>query len=702
MKKLMQALVLGLVLCFPSLGFAQPLTMDEALEGVCRVNTSGARGSGTVFSEDDEKYYIMTNGHVVGRAKRGHLEFFQDGYKSAMIPFRTEYSEYKEGTALDLAIVSVKKEYFGRFPPRVIPLAPKGTEIKANDLVIAGGCPSAQWATAWKGRVLRNAGAVISFNAAPIGGQSGSGVLVLIKDDKGELHTRLGILLAWRIGDGAWTDDGPNDYGAGLSLRQIYEIMEGNGQGHPIEASYSIVADKDKEAKNTKSAKERLNKVCPHCSHKIENHIVIPYKGGLRKTAKGEFMFCPELKLPDGSVTDTAQYYGGIRVGELYEDNGLFPWCPWGNSPPDQPPQLPPSNPNPPDGGDGGGWNGWPGRPPDGGGPVDPPIGFEKERQEYLDKITELQEKLTNLENISDSVQAELQTKLNGLESLSESLKAELGGTNSNLLEAQNAVNGLRDLLGAVEGQKDSLKTKIDQLLGAVKDKDDKISDLAENGVHYLDGATGGNGNTVENVSFTLGGMSLGMLALKYGVPLLLNRRRRKKRKEGEEEKDLDKGGDDGYNTIGPSPPMPPPPTAGDHDCGCDDAHRKHVHEHEHIHKHKHVNDYVVPLEQLPQGQTAEEIGNSDGDKHSSGLNPGFIPYGVPVSTPYYQQPVAANGLPPQFLHVPFGTRKAVTSEQIMTAFGELVNEYRDDQTMTINQIDTLLRQRLKQKYNID
>jgi hypothetical protein len=114
------------------------------------------------------------------------------------------------------------------------------------------------------------------------------------------------------------------------------------------------------------------------------------------------------------------------------------------------------------------------------------------------------------------------------------------------------------------------------------------------------------------------------------------------------------------------------------------------------------VNDYVVPLDQLPQGKTAEEIDSFGGDGHSSGLNPEFLPYGVPVSTPYYQQPVAANGLPPQFLHVPFGTRKAVTSEQIMTAFGELVNEYRDDQTMTINQIDTLLRQRLKQKYNIE
>ena len=682
MKKLMQAMiVLALMTLFPSLGFAQPLTMDEALEGVCRITTRGSAGSGTVFQEDEDKYYVMTNGHVIGGSKRGHVEFFQDGYKSAMIPFKTEYSEYREGTALDLAIVSIKKKYFGRFPPRVIPLAPKGTEIKANDLVIAGGCPSAQWATAWKGRVLRNAGAVISFNAAPIGGQSGSGVLVLVKDDKGELNTCLGILLAWRIGDGAWTDDGPNDYGAGLSLRQIYEIMEGNGQGHPIEASYNIVADKE-----TKSSKpERLNKLCPQCGRKIEDHIVIPYKGGLRKTAKGEFMFCPELKLTDGSITDTARYYGGIRVGELYDDNGLFPWCPWGNSPPNPNPPNPNPNPNPPDGGGGGdGWNGWPGRP-DPGGPVDPPTGgFEKERQEYMDKITELQEKLTNLENVSDSIQAELQTKLNSLEALSESLKAELGGTNSNLLEAQNAVNGLRDLLGAVEGQKDSLKSKVEELIGFVSEREQQITQLKEGSVHYLDGMTGGNGNTVENVSLTLGGASLGALALKYGVPFLLGgigRRRRKK-----EEKDGDKN------------------VPEDYDRGSKDAHQtdscKHRHEHEHVHthRHKHEEEYIVSPDQLPDPRTTHEI--DDLAKQSHGLHPGFLGYGVPVGVSYNQQPMAANGLPPQFMHTPFS--KHATAEQVMTVFGELMNEYRDDQTMTMGQIDVLLRQRLKQKYNID
>jgi len=646
---------------------AQPLTMDEALDAVCRVNTNGARGSGTVFQEDEDKYYVLTNGHVIERAKRGHLEFFQDGYKSAMIPFKTEYVAYEEGTALDLAIVSVKKKYFGRYPPRVIPLAPKGTKIGANDLVMAGGCPSAQWACIWKGRVLSNTGAVVSFNAAPIGGQSGSGVLILVKDDKNELQTRLGILLAWRVGDGAWTDDGEDDYGAGLSLKQIYDIMEGNGRGYPIETSYGLVHEKEK-AKNTKSAEERLGKVCPHCGHKIKDHVVIPYKGGLRKTVKGEFMFCPELKMSDGSVADTAKYYGGIRVGELYEGNGLFPWCPWDRCPPpNQPPVLPPSNPNPPDGG--GGFNGWPGRP-DPGGPVDPPVDFEKERQEYLDKITELQEKLTNLEG------------------LSESLKAELSGVSGNLSGANNEINGLKDMLGAVEGQKLTLKSRIDELLGFVSDKDKLIDELKEGGLHYLDGATGGNGNTVENVSFTLGGMSLGMLALKYGVPLLLNRRRRKKKK-GEDNEDLDR--EEGYDNRGPS-----------HPPSLDSGTKEHVHRHEHIHKHKHENEYIMSPNECPQPQTSNEIDGSQTGQ--AGPNSGFAGYGMPVNvaTPYYQHPQPVHGLPPEFINIPFSTRKALTSEQIMTVIGELTNEYRDDQTMTMGQLDILIRQRLKEKFNVE
>lgn len=652
MKKLLflAALFLGVALNTATAN-AQRLTIDQSLEAVCRVNTNSGRGSGTVFAEDEDNYYILTNGHVVGRASRGTVEFFQDGYKSANIPFKTEYAAYKDGTALDLAVLSVKKKYFGRYPPRVIPLAPRGTDIKANDLLMAGGCPSAQWACAWKGRVLKNTGAVISFNAAPIGGQSGSGVLIIIKDEKGEEQTRLGILLAWRVGDGAWTDDGPTDYGAGLSLRQIYEILDGNGREHPIETSYTIISDVSKQTKP-----ERLNKVCPQCGKKIEDHVIIPKDGGLRRTAKGEFMFCPQLKLGDGDITDTAKYYGGVRVGELYEGNGLFPWCPLNPCPPPNQPQPPLPDPQPPNGGGnggGGGFNPWPGRPnPDNGGPTDPPSNdFEKEKQEYLDKITELQEKLTNLEG------------------LSESLKAELSGTTGNLHKSQDEVNGLRDLLGRVEGQKTNLEIRITELIELVQQKDGESR-------HYLDDATAGNGNTVENVSFTLGGASLGMLALKYGVPFLLRRRRKKKKEDDEND-------DDGYDIDRELP---------SENDGCGDCVQKHEHKHQHygipdcgpVRPQDHSEEYVMDRRDLPKGRGVDEMPND------------FLPYG------FKADPVSSPGLNPQLPHVPFGSRKSIGPEQIMTALGELVNEYGDDHTMTAFQVDTLLRQRLKKKYNIE
>ena len=42
-------------LLFSNTSWAKPLTMDEALDAVCRVSTNSARGSGTVFAEDEEK-----------------------------------------------------------------------------------------------------------------------------------------------------------------------------------------------------------------------------------------------------------------------------------------------------------------------------------------------------------------------------------------------------------------------------------------------------------------------------------------------------------------------------------------------------------------------------------------------------------------------------------------------------------------------
>jgi len=86
----------------------------------------------------------------------------------------------------------------------------------------------------------------------------------------------------------------------------------------------------------------------------------------------------------------------------------------------------------------------------------------------------------------------------------------------------------------------------------------------------------------------------------------------------------------------------------------------------------------------LPRGRSVDEMPND------------FLPYGFKANT------VSSPGLAPLLPHVPFGSRKSIGPEQIMTALGELVNEYGDDHTMTAFQVDTLLRQRLKKKYNIE
>ena len=166
------------------------------------------------------------------------------------------------------------------------------------------------------------------------------------------------------------------------------------------------------------------------------------------------------------------------------------------------------------------------------------------------------------------------------------------------------------------------------------------------------------------------------MLALKYGVPFLLNRRRRKRKKEDDE------SDDNGYDIDRELPS----------DDGCDDCVQRHVHEHQHygipdcgpVRPPEHKDEYVMDRRDLPKGRSVDEIPND------------FLPYGFNADT------VSSPGLAPQLPHVPFGSRKSIGPEQIMTTLGELVNEYGDDHTMTAFQIDTLLRQRLKKKYNIE
>ena len=176
---------------------AEPLSLNEVMEGVCRINSGGGWGTGTCIAEDENDYYILTNAHVVGRARTVNVEFFKWGYKTKPIPARVTWRRLQG--SLDAAIIRVNKSHFGNYGPRVIPLAPEGSRITSNDYIMAAGCPSARWVQGWEGRVIQNQNSRVIFGPRPIGGQSGTGIMVLIPDNDGEYHTRVGILLTWSI-----------------------------------------------------------------------------------------------------------------------------------------------------------------------------------------------------------------------------------------------------------------------------------------------------------------------------------------------------------------------------------------------------------------------------------------------------------------------------------------------------------------------
>ena len=102
---------MSFVLLLPSKLQAKPLTLKEAIEASCRVTSiddfSYARGSGTVVDQDDKKYYILTNGHVVDQSNGVWVEFFKDAKKSLFVPAKIELTRYQSNTSIDLAIISV-------------------------------------------------------------------------------------------------------------------------------------------------------------------------------------------------------------------------------------------------------------------------------------------------------------------------------------------------------------------------------------------------------------------------------------------------------------------------------------------------------------------------------------------------------------------------------------------------------------------
>lgn len=276
-----------------------------------------------------------------------------------------------------------------------------------------------------------------------------------------------------------------------------------------------------------------------------------------------------------------------------------------------------------------------------------PPVKSEQKPQDdgLLSKIKDLEEKLgTAIKN-----RDELQILLGALKGDKESLLTKVG-------DLGGKVGNLGDLITTFTASKDGFEKTISSLKGDLANKDGHIlgltSQLEDAGKHPLDDSTGGYGNTVENTSFIAAGVAI-PLAIKYGPTLLgvvggVFRRRKSKKVVPEEVVPA-------YNTNVP---------------------------------------FQMPNTPKPQPFLTQ----SETDRLPGYVEIPDYTYGRPAG----QLGFAPVGLPPQMIGTPFHVRKKVSAEVIMTEWGKIQNEYRDDRTMTTSQMDILLRQRLKENHGVE
>lgn len=703
MKKLFIALALFACL-LPQPASSAELTIEDVMEASCRVTAGNSKGTGTVIGEDDENFIVITNGHVVHGERGYSLEFWQDGYQSNPFPAKLEWYTYESGTNSDVAILTVPKKYFGNHPPRVIPLAAKDYAPKNNDELIGGSCPHGQPVMGWKARCLKNLGSTVTFNHSPIPGQSGTGIVGYEVDENGEKQPRIVTLLAWRVGEGK--------YGAGVSVKRVWELLSGDRNRQQIEVKWTELADK---AKTTPLKEADLKARCKHCTVPYGQHLILPDgKGGLDKNGES-FIFCPYTNLA----------HKGIRIDRFLEHVKETEWCNgpfcFGRHPryvyPQQPQQPQPIPQQPKPEGNGGGIGGWIGRDKLLNG-LKPSDALQKIKDELAAAIAE-RDRLKGLVDSGGKSLLDLKSQLDkatGSHKEKESIWfAERTKLDEELKAALAAQAGLNGQLETVTKEKDALDKERQGLVKANEKLTGEVAlkegEVAEAGKHYLDDATGGNGNLVENTSFAAAAAVGVPLAMKYGPVLLsLLSGTRRRRKEDEEDDEKSENGVADLATGAYNPVELIEMIAGilDRREGDKEAPRvseiepapikraealEHVYRHEGVVEHRHggqvdhrmgdVPQFMMMPEQLPQGRYVGEMENQSANW-----------YPAPSTRPV--------GLPPQLPNIPFSTRKKVTSEQIMATLSEIVEEYRDDQTLTTMQMHELLKQRLKMKYGVE
>lgn len=442
--------LLVLLVCV-SFSIAKPLTLNQILEATCRVRAGGASGSGTCIYDEGQSYIYLTNAHVVGRRSQVYIEVFLQGKQSQRIPGRVIWTSYVNRTDVDFALIRVSKSSFRNYLPRVIGIAPRGYNISDGQYIASAGCPGARWPSAWEGHATGSNNSRVLFVPPPLGGQSGSGIHIYLKDNQGEWHTFVGAVLTWQIGS----------QGGAIPVNTLYRALYGQTDSwEPLKVprNYKLIATTEEYAKDNKGnlhvIKQNSNgsRFVPTLP---ENHYIVDWNA----------------QCPDGSCPP---YNGGLR-------------------PPPRDPHLPVPPSRPPNGGGGVPDIGspWPGTSPDQPeAPKEPEVDpekekLEKENKELKEKIDSLQAEKDKLKGQIDTLnkdykntQAEIKQITKKYENLTASQKAEIDKYNQQLViknaqlqELDRDKNEIQQKLAQVEQELREKTTELEQTTQIVQEK---------------------------------------------------------------------------------------------------------------------------------------------------------------------------------------------------------------------------------------
>lgn len=579
LKKIISGIILATSVLFTSSAHAEELDMEQAIEASCKVNsysyTGTQMGSGVVFRENEDAYFIMTNGHVVNNGVRYTVQFFDEGYRSREISVTKSWERYVPRASIDIAILSLDKDKLNGYKPKIIPLADANVEIPKFTKVIGAGYPEGRWAQAWESRVLSYDDTRLSYFMPPVKGQSGSGVLAQI----GDKVVVIGIN-TWRY------SNGPRAYGAGVSAKHIHDAMNNNVRVKVVPTSYKELPTASTD-ENKRQVVTKNNPVCNTCGRpKLEHYYIRLDNGERKKDAKGnDLLHCPTCDKHD--ITHKEHLQKGWEESQICGPHGCFPRIIYprprprprpqrpDNPSPQQPnnPWQPNPNPNPtqPDNGDIFPDKPKPDNPDRPGTTPDEPNHdkCEKEKGELQDKVEQLdgrianlQEKLDSMKNSRAALEGEkkvLRNKIDELEREKDKLLDENRSKERSLEQAQSQVEDLRQDKESLSSQiaqlsqsQQELEREKQKLLASNENHEERLAEIAQEkkklaedkarleeqlqnadsnvekpgrggdsikvirDKHWLDDETGGYGNTVENTSFGVAGLLFGTLVVPF------------------------------------------------------------------------------------------------------------------------------------------------------------------------------------------